>query len=539
MNRFESSGFCDAPGSFTAQLQALAVSAQDRNAPSDPGAATASEPVLEACPGIDQLCAHCQNENAHTEHVTRLALQLFDETAVWLGLSSQDRPLLETAARLHDIGYRDDPIHHLERSAEIAWREGLEGFSDEQRARIAAVILFHAGKWKGQLDHPIMKRVPEPPQVLRLGALLRIADGLDWGHVQDATVVSTKKFRKVVRVSVRSDWFPGNLARADQKADLWREVFPLKIRLVRAKSRRPRPMVAPGLHTLEAARRLLSVQYKTVLAHVDGAVVGDDPEHLHRIRVAIRRLRSLLRAFRKYLPDTGPIDDTLGLFGDALGPARDLDVWVAFLRSDEITPQFKDNRRWRAFVQHHEQVHRLQLPTVRRELRGARFHALRRRMAKLLRAQVPLLVCARSPVPLEEYAAKKFLKELRRVRDLAALRHDRSPEKLHRLRVAVRRARYLGEFFGPVLGKDASKLTRRLHQVEKPLAQIHDLDVGLSLIQHSGPASPRVFTELLRTRREQQRYRVERAWRRLVTLGKTTRRELQAKPNLIKPRRQR
>ena len=41
-------------------------------------------------------------------------------------------------------------------------------------------------------------------------------------------------------------------------------------------------------------------------------------------------------------------------------------------------------------------------------------------------------------------------------------------------RGALRRARYLGEFFEPVLAKSAGQLKRRLHQTEKPLAQVHD-----------------------------------------------------------------
>ncbi|HUK83714.1 MAG TPA: CHAD domain-containing protein [Verrucomicrobiae bacterium] len=532
MNSFETSRLCDEPARFVAKVQALGGPAKER----------APLPVERIGRTrrrtVDQLCARYENENVHTEHVARLALKLFDATHRWLGVTRDERALLEAAGRLHDVAYRIDPVHHRERSAEIAWREGLPGFSTDERACIAAAMLLHGGRWKDQLDHRILKRVREPQRAMRLGAFLRVADGLDWGHLQDATIASMKKFRKIIRVTVRSDWLAANVARADDKADLWREVFPVNIRFVLAKSRRPRPVVEPDLHALEAARRLLSVQYKTIVADVDGAVVGDDPEHLHRIRVAIRRLRSLLRAFRKYLPDTGPIDETLRLFGDALGPARDLDVWVAFLRSEEITHVMQDNRRWRAFIQHHEQVRGLQRPTVRRELRGARFHALRRRMAKLLRTELPLLVWARPPVLLEEFAAKKFLKELRRVRALAPLRHSSSPEKLHCLRVALRRARYLGEFFGPVLGLNAAKLTRRLHQVERPLAQIHDLDVGFSLLQHSGPASPRVFAELLRAHREQQRRLVGLAWPRFVALEKKTRHGLQAKPKQTKPRRQ-
>ena len=507
---------------FTAQVQALAVGARGH-----PLRSVERFGKLRRV-NTEQLCGRYQNENAHTEQVTRLALALFDAAHRWLDMPAEDCKLLEVASRLHDVAYRVDPVHHVERSAEIALREGLPGLSDNERACVAAIMLLHAGKWKNHAAEP---------RAMRLGAFLRVADGLDWGHVQDAEIVSAKKLRKSIRVGVRSNWFAGNLARADQKADLWRAVFPLDIRFVLAKSRQPRPMVEPRLHPLEAARRLLSVQYKTILADVNGAIAGDDPEHLHRIRVAIRRLRSLLRTFRKYLPDTGPIDEMLRELGDILGPARDLDVWVAFLRGEEITTVMQGNRRWRAFLQHHEQVRRLQLSTVRRELRGARFNALRRRMAKLLRAQVPVLVLTAPTMTLKEFAVKKFLKEVRRVRDLGELRHSASPDKLHRLRCALRRARYLGEFFGPVLGSNAGKLTRRLHQAERPLAKVHDLDVGFSLIQRSGPAAPRLFSALLHTRREEQLQNVETAWRRLAALEKKARHELRAKPKRTKPRR--
>lgn len=505
-------------------------------APADEAVAEEGRPqtvkmVKDACRlSAEQLCSHYGNENAHTEHVTRLALQLFEATHRWLGLARDDRALLEAAGRVHDVAYRVDPVHHPERGADIIWNEGLKGYSAGARACIAAVVFLHSGKCKEKLDHPILKRLRHPRQALRLGALLRIADGLDWGHVQDAEILGVKKARQSVRVSVRSDAFPPNVVRADRKADLWRRVIPLDVKLELVKSRHPPAFVERGAHPLEVARRLLSVQYKTILANVDGAVAGEDPEHLHRIRVAIRRLRGLLRVFRKSLPDTAALDETLRLLGDVLGPARDLDVWVAFLHSDDVADVLKGNRRWPAFVQHHEQVRRLHQPTVRRELLGGRFMALRRRMAKLLHIQLPPLVQAGRPVTLEEMVVKRLLKEMGRVRDLAAQRNKQAPEKLHRLRVALRRARYVGEFFGPVLGKDAGKLARRLHQVEKPLAQIHDLEVGLSLVQNSGPLAPRAFSELLHNRDEEQRKLVEPAWQRYVASEKKALREMQTKP---------
>lgn len=527
MTRFSTSGLCDEPARFVAKLQALASAAPHR---SDADRET-SEVGRTATPrrlSVEQLCARYENDDVHAEHVTRLALKLFDATHRWLGMSRDDRGLLEAASRLHDVAYRVDPVHHPERGAEIAWCEGVKGFSSDERACIAAIILLCAGKWKTVSRHPIVKSLREPRQAMQLGVYLRIAEGLDWAHVQDAAIVGVKRSSRQIRVRVRSDWFPANLARADQKADLWREVFPLDIRFVREKSRHPRPMVEPGMPALEAARRMLSVQYKTILADVEGAIMGEDIEPLHRIRVAIRRLRCLLRTFRRFLPNTDRIDEVLGSLGNALGPARDLDVWVSFLRSEEVSLVVPDTPRWRALVRHQQQVRRLQLPTVRRELRGARFPALRRGMATLLRAQLPSLLGAGLAVRLEQFAAKKFRKELRHVRELGSLRRSSSPKKLHRLRVALRRARYLGEFFGPVLGNSADKLTRRLHRVEKPLAAMHDLDVGLALLRQSGPAAPRAFVDLVATRREAQRSRIEPAWQQLVKLQKKARRELRA-----------
>ena len=50
----------------------------------------------------------------------------------------------------HDVAYRVSPIHHRERIAEIAWRERSNVFSADQRACIAAIILFYGANWKEQ-----------------------------------------------------------------------------------------------------------------------------------------------------------------------------------------------------------------------------------------------------------------------------------------------------------------------------------------------------------------------------------------------------
>src|SRR6185437_12392186 len=63
------------------------------------------------------------------------------------------------------------------------------------------------------------------------------------------------------------------------------------------------------------------------LAHEPGARLGDDPEALHDLRVAGRRLDAILRQFGAYLPDTlQHFRRTLKKLMRVLGEARDFDV---------------------------------------------------------------------------------------------------------------------------------------------------------------------------------------------------------------------
>ena len=70
-------------------------------------------------PTIEQLCTACHNEDSHAEHVTRLALTIFDGIRRPFGLPASDRRLLTAVGRLHDIGYRSHPANHANAAAAI------------------------------------------------------------------------------------------------------------------------------------------------------------------------------------------------------------------------------------------------------------------------------------------------------------------------------------------------------------------------------------------------------------------------------------
>ncbi len=476
-------------------------------------------PSSAAQSSIEDFCRKYRNEDIHTEHVTALALRLFDETRERFAWTTRDRAVLEAAALLHDIAYSVNPRRHRERGAEIVLREGLQGFSDEDRAVVASVMLFHAGDWRLTRTLPPVDRLPDPGRAARLGALLRIADGLDFGHLQDASIVRVQHLKHGVRVIVRSPHFPYNLERAGQKADLWRAMFPEQIQLAAAPRTKapPAALIGPDLHALEAARRLLSRQFKIVVLNVNGALKGESGRPLHDIRVAIRRLRTVLRAFRGPLRDTSAkqINRAFGQLNNALGQARDLDVWMEFLTKGDVRRDLARSPRWRGFIQHQQEHRLLELATVCRHLGGPAFAALRARAGRLLRIQLPRAITTGPEGSLKKLARRALRKDLRRALKLAGLRDSESPDDLHRLRIALRKARYLGEFFSPVLGPPVDKLTRRIHAVERSLGKIHDIDVGLARIAHEGPSPPRRLAEHLGERRTAFQARLKKDWRRL------------------------
>src|SRR6201986_3253667 len=85
-------------------------------------------------------------------------------------------------------------------------------------------------------------------------------------------------------------------------------------------------------------RRLLGV----IGGNTEGAISGEDPEHLHQLRIAVRRSRTVQRQLKTVFPPT----DLPGFRSEfrwlqqATGPARGLDVYLEELESlRELLPE--------------------------------------------------------------------------------------------------------------------------------------------------------------------------------------------------------
>jgi exopolyphosphatase/guanosine-5'-triphosphate,3'-diphosphate pyrophosphatase len=131
---------------------------------------------------VENLAAQYGVDPAHTDHVAKLALRMFDELAQ-LGLHPGDpaeRELVWAAAMLHDIGMAIDYDDHHKHSRYLILNGGLPGFDPRELVLISEIARYHrkgAPSFSSELAPVVGK---EDQAILERGAtLLRLAEGIE------------------------------------------------------------------------------------------------------------------------------------------------------------------------------------------------------------------------------------------------------------------------------------------------------------------------------------------------------------------------
>jgi CHAD domain-containing protein len=254
------------------------------------------------------------------------------------------------------------------------------------------------------------------------------------------------------------------------------------------------PAVAPDLGPTkidatksagEVAFAILRRHFGAMLAHEPGVRLGEDPEELHDMRVATRRLRAALKLYSDFLPKRSErYERDLRWVAGALGEVRDLDVHLQGLceessRNGEVL----------------EQVIAL-LRERRVEARRRMLEALdSNRYERLLASFSATLRRGRNPGPTDPIleAAPDLLRDrYKKVRKAAnTLSEDSPPEHYHELRKKGKRLRYALEPLQEIYGKSAQKMVKLLKKAQDDLGDHQDLIVACGLMEELGAARDR------------------------------------------------
>jgi len=220
-----------------------------------------------------------------------------------------------------------------------------------------------------------------------------------------------------------------------------------------------------------------------------------DAEALHDFRVAMRRLRSTLRAYQPQLAALVPakLRRRLRELARATGEARDVEVQIAWLerRRRELPPGRRAGVPWlmARLTQRRERAYQ----DIRERI-APKFDRLARRLRRALES-LPA-PDATLPPSLASLIAELLLDQGSDLeRRLALIRSPGSHAEAHAARIRVKRARYLLE---PVVreASPAGPVLRRLKHTQELLGDLHDLHV---VIVRLGDAAAEAAAE--RTRR--------------------------------------
>jgi CHAD domain-containing protein len=251
--------------------------------------------------------------------------------------------------------------------------------------------------------------------------------------------------------------------------------------------------VHPSMPTPHALQRLLARRRHALAEHLVPAL-GGDVDAVHQARVASRRLREAVPVAGAALPPdrVRRARRRIRRLTRALGPVRELDVALHMVeelagRQDAAADALA---RIRTLLEREQDARRAFLA-----------HRVDEAKARRLLARLEQLEAA---VPPPELATDWRDELVERIRDRARALHSAindagalfSPDRLHQVRIAVKKLRYGLELAGDARVAATGRAVRQLKEIQETLGRLHDVDVLLTYV-HSLRAAAGAAPELI------------------------------------------
>lgn len=254
--------------------------------------------------------------------------------------------------------------------------------------------------------------------------------------------------------------------------------------------RKAKPVtLAPEMSVDDALRRILGACQAHWLFNEAATVEASDPEGLHQLRVAIRRMRSALSLFKTALGDQARERWTAELrwFLGPLGPARDLDVFATEVMTPVLAARPQDpalEALREAVDERRHEAH----ARMREAFASGRYGDLAFHLATWIArrgwrqgADVDVLLAQRQNV--REFATAILAKRYRQVKKRGKNFANLSAEARHELRIAMKKLRYGTEFFQSLFPKkEVDAFRKAAAEMQDVLGHLNDVAVAQNLV---------------------------------------------------------
>ena len=251
------------------------------------------------------------------------------------------------------------------------------------------------------------------------------------------------------------------------------------------------PGIEPDDAMSEAGRKTFRFHFRRMLHNEPGTRLGQDPEALHDMRVATRRMRAAFRIFGSYYDKSvASYEKGLKQTGGMLGTVRDLDVFrQKILDHVEALPKAQSGSLDPLLA-----VLEAQREAARQEmldyLDGKKYARFKERFGEFVETEglgsLPLVQEGEPhPYRVRHVAPMAIYERLAAVRAYDEWVTVPNPPVtwLHALRIACKRLRYALEFFREVLGPESKGLVNQVVEMQDHLGELQDAVVASGILR--------------------------------------------------------
>ncbi len=172
----------------------------------------------------------------HSEHITALALTMFDAWKPIHGLSNSWRRLLKTAAMLHDIGITINYYSHARHSAYMIENARLFGLTHKEQVIAAVIAGWHNGVSRNYLRNKAYKYFlsdEDLNKISKMALLLALAESMDYSQtMQISEIIPEIKNKKTALLHLKSSCMPSiELHQLKQHLPWFSKVFNMELQV--------------------------------------------------------------------------------------------------------------------------------------------------------------------------------------------------------------------------------------------------------------------------------------------------------------------
>jgi CHAD domain-containing protein len=251
----------------------------------------------------------------------------------------------------------------------------------------------------------------------------------------------------------------------------------------------PRKALAPSLAADCTVAQAFSTIAHSCLAQLvvnqECLTLTGDPEAIHQMRVALRRLRSAMAVFAPLIasPQTDRLRAEMRWILDYLGPARDIEVFIAEILNP-ARPLFPQPDAFESFAEVFRARHRTAQSVAKAAVADPRFTALLLSLALWAEGEGWLQAVrefgpADPDEPARQFARTVLERRYRRLRKALQDLGDLDEEARHQSRIEAKKFRYCLEFFSSLYpGARADRMAAKTGDLQDRLGLLNDIAVS-------------------------------------------------------------